>query len=426
MADDAADDAAPAPKRARTDGDGDTNPPTGPTRQQVVCLGKTSEPAALGSLLGEALSARPPLPDCWRKYQDANVLAPMVRVGHLPLRLLALDYGANMVYSPETIDRRLMSCRRETDAVTQVTSFVDHDNKKLLQTCDLERDAFVVQIGTNDPANALKAAEVVANDCCAIDVNMGCPKAFSTQGAMGSRLLKDPERARDIMTTLRRNLPSNIHVTCKIRLLETSEETVSFAKQMENCGISALGVHARYVPQRPREPAHWKLVKPVVEALSIPVILSGDVYCYEEFAQARDDLGVAAAMTARGAQWNASIFRKDGFLPSMDVRKALLQKCALLDHTPQLVKFTIQEMMMAPGHFYRAKSDAPVMKLNTPLGRRLTESKSLREICDAHGLVKYFDAAKALRERRATEGEARGLHPLHAMHAEVLKACESR
>lgn len=48
------------------------------------------------------------------KYDDKLILAPMVRIGTLPMRLLALDYGADIVYTEELIDRKLLrSIRRE-------------------------------------------------------------------------------------------------------------------------------------------------------------------------------------------------------------------------------------------------------------------------------------------------------------------------
>lgn len=46
-------------------------------------------------------------------YDNKIILAPMVRVGTLPMRLLALDYGADIVYSEELIDWKfLRSVRR--------------------------------------------------------------------------------------------------------------------------------------------------------------------------------------------------------------------------------------------------------------------------------------------------------------------------
>ena len=61
--------------------------------------------------------------------------------------------------------------------------------------------------GTASAVEALKAAQVVAADVRAIDVNMGCPVKFSVQGGMGSALLTQPELVKDILSTLVRNLP---------------------------------------------------------------------------------------------------------------------------------------------------------------------------------------------------------------------------
>lgn len=46
-------------------------------------------------------------------YKNKIVLAPMVRVGTLPMRLLALRYGADIVYSEEIIDFKLLKCYRQ-------------------------------------------------------------------------------------------------------------------------------------------------------------------------------------------------------------------------------------------------------------------------------------------------------------------------
>jgi tRNA-dihydrouridine synthase 2 len=40
-------------------------------------------------------------------YVNKKILAPMVRVGTLPMRLLALKYGADLVYSPELISKKI-------------------------------------------------------------------------------------------------------------------------------------------------------------------------------------------------------------------------------------------------------------------------------------------------------------------------------
>lgn len=45
-------------------------------------------------------------------YADKIILAPMVRMGTLPLRLLALRYGADIVYSEEIVDKKMLRTKR--------------------------------------------------------------------------------------------------------------------------------------------------------------------------------------------------------------------------------------------------------------------------------------------------------------------------
>ena len=146
-----------------------------------------------------------------------------------------------------------------------------------------ERERLVMQLGTGEAGRALKCAEIAAKDVRGIDVNMGCPLKFSTSSGAGSALLKKPETVRDIMTTLRRNLPEDIHVTCKIRLLATIEETIDLARTIEACGVSAIGVHGRYVSQKPREPAHRDLIKQIVESVRALSLRTGTYSNMETF-----------------------------------------------------------------------------------------------------------------------------------------------
>ncbi len=66
------------------------------------------------------------------------------------------------------------------------------------------------------------------------------------------------------------------------RIYDNLEETVSFAKRLESTGISALAVHCRTVNERPKDRGHWDYFEPIVRALSIPVILNGDIFSRED------------------------------------------------------------------------------------------------------------------------------------------------
>ena len=62
-----------------------------------------------------------------------------------------------------------------------------------------EKGKLIYQMGTGESNLALQAATLVEKDVDGIDINMGCPKKFSVSGGMGSALLKDIERASDII-----------------------------------------------------------------------------------------------------------------------------------------------------------------------------------------------------------------------------------
>ncbi|KAG0613157.1 hypothetical protein M758_6G080900 [Ceratodon purpureus] len=312
-------------------------------------------------------------------YRDKHVLAPMVRVGGLPFRMLAASYGADITYGEEIVDHKMVRCRRVENETLGTVDFVESgSNDVVFRTCDAEKGRVVFQVGTADAVRCLKAATLVANDVAAFDVNMGCPKSFSTSGGMGSALLSKPELIHDILTTLKRNL--NIPVTCKIRLLKTYGETVELARRIEKTGVAALAVHGRRVPDRThRDPAKWDGIREVVSALSIPVIANGDVLEYDDFRRIKDATGTSSVMVARGAMWNASVFRPEGPLFWEDVKREYVRKCIEWDNDVRWTKHTLKEMIMHHSCLEFAE------------GKALYRCKTLADIADMYELGSYYN-----------------------------------
>ncbi|KAJ8441043.1 hypothetical protein Cgig2_020334 [Carnegiea gigantea] len=297
--------------------------------------------------------------------------------GTLPLRLLAADYGADITYGEEIIDHKFIKCERRVNEYLGTTDFVEKGSESVVfRTCPEERNRVVFQIGTSDAIRALKAAQLVWKDIAAIDVNMGCPKSFSISGGMGAALLSKPETIHDILTTLKRNL--DIPVTCKIRLLKTCPDTVELAKRIEKTGVSALAVHGRRVPDRPRDPAKWNEIADVVAALSIPVIANGDVFDYEDIQRIKEATGATSVMVARGALWNVSVFSSHGKLPWEDVKREYVRKSILWDNDVKSTKHTLKEMIMHHSC------------LELPEGKAVIKSESLADISRLYGEEEYF------------------------------------
>ncbi|XP_077234023.1 aldolase-type TIM barrel family protein isoform X2 [Tasmannia lanceolata] len=257
------------------------------------------------------------------------------------------------------------------------TDFVEKGTGAVVfRTCYEERHRVVFQMGTSNAVRALTAAQLVCKDVAAIDINMGCPKSFSISGGMGAALLAKPELIHDILTTLKRNLDTS--VTCKIRLLKSSQDTVELARRIEKTGVSALAVHGRRVADRPRDPAKWSEIADVVAALSIPVIANGDVFEYEDFHRIKSATGASSVMVARGALWNASIFCSSCKLPWEDVKREYIRKSILWDNDIKRTKHTLKEMIM---HY---------SSLELSEGKSVNKSDTLGDLAKLYGEEKYF------------------------------------
>ena len=269
-----------------------------------------TEPTAASD--GPAAAPAEDTPDVGWSYRRKMILAPMVRVNSLAFRELCTEYGADMVYSEELVDRSLLACRRTENAERGTVEYrnSEGDGRVIFSTWAGRRERVVLQLGTACAADALRAAQHVGGDVRAIDINMGCPVKFSLQGGMGSALLTQPEKVRDILSTLRRNLPADLPVTCKIRLLEQSHDTLQLAKVIESCGVAALAVHARRKQDRPRVWAQWDMFRLLRDSMpsSLPIILNGDVFSPADLPRGYELTGADSLMLARGALWNPSIF----------------------------------------------------------------------------------------------------------------------
>ena len=68
------------------------------------------------------------------------ILAPMVKIGTLPFRLLALEYGADIVYTEEIIDKRILNAERIVNPVLETVDYIDKsDNSLVFRTCNKEK-----------------------------------------------------------------------------------------------------------------------------------------------------------------------------------------------------------------------------------------------------------------------------------------------
>jgi tRNA-dihydrouridine synthase 2 len=272
--------------------------------------------------------ARVPIPKNGVDYRGKVVLAPLVRSGELPTRLLALQYGADLVWGPETIDRAIIGTTRRLNPHTSTLEFSRLPTSKLRNPAldpenresvlfrihpEREKGKLIYQMGTANPELAVQAAKVVAADVAGIDVNSGCPKPFSTAGGMGAALLKTPDLLCNILTSLVEEVgkPYEIGISVKIRILDTAEETRALVERLVRTGIT---VHCRTTPMRPRERAirmQLKMVGEICREAGVACVMNGDVTSRTEALQLIEEFNVDGAMIATEAEKNPSCFRPD-------------------------------------------------------------------------------------------------------------------
>jgi len=287
-------------------------------------------------------------------YKGKMILAPMVKVGTLPMRVLALQYGADIVYSEEIIDKRLLASDRIVNHALDTVDYIDRrDNSLVLRICKEERSRLVVQLGTSDGDRAASAGRKIEEDVAGIDVNMGCPKSFSLKGGMGAALLSQPSKVRDILTKLVAAVGDKIPVTCKIRLLPEVQDTLDLVSLIETTGVTAIAVHGRTKDQRRNDPNDTSSIKKIVDHSSLPIIANGgssdnrnsSINTFEGITAFWKETGASSVMVARAAEWNPSVFRKEGKEDIMVVIGKYLDLAIHYDYPFNIAKYCIQQLL---------------------------------------------------------------------------------
>lgn len=285
-------------------------------------------------------------------YEDKLIVAPMVRESNLPFRLLCLRYGADLVYSEELIDHKFCQCRRLENKVLKTIDFVNPCGDVVLRTCEEERGRLVLQIGSNNPDRALKAAKLARDDIVGLDFNFGCPKPFSLSGGMGAAMLEKPGEIETLLKTCVTNL--DIPVTCKIRILPCVEDTIKLVQLIESCGVTAIAVHGRTKDQRSRHDNRDDVLMKITESVTIPVIANGgsnSIKSFSDIIKFRDSVKASSVMVARAAMKNPSIFCSSNSLqPIESVISEYLKLAVKYDNPLPNTKYTMQGMMSS-AHF---------------------------------------------------------------------------
>jgi nifR3 family TIM-barrel protein len=162
-----------------------------------------------------------------------------------------------------------------------------------------------IQVFGHEPDVMAKAAQMAeAKGADFVDINMGCPVPKITKGKDGCALMREPDLAREIVTTVRSAIKIPLTVKFRLGWDDTSRNAVEFGIMLQESGVCAVTVHGRTRQQLYSGKADWSFIAKVKAALTIPVFGNGDVFEPEDAIRLLDVTGCDGVAVARGTLGN--------------------------------------------------------------------------------------------------------------------------
>ena len=170
-----------------------------------------------------------------------------------------------------------------------------------------------VQLFGHDPESFKKAVLIVLKENPNVDffdVNMGCPVPKVTDTGAGSSLMKNPKLCGEIIKAIKE--VTDKPVTAKIRL-GWNNESITYLEvidELEKNGVDMIAIHSRTRKELYSGEPHHELLKDLRDKMSVPLVISGNIFTLDDAIKAIEITKADAVMVARGGIGNPYLLKQ--------------------------------------------------------------------------------------------------------------------